>query len=163
MNSGLIIDCGFLKTQILAVHSYFNKYSEVCSSELCMESFEFAEVGAFSLKNKLKELLILDNPGIQEQMKIDYDILQQVLTKMIFVISRENELKYFENEENIEKMKKKMYPITIETKKEAFAIQVSFYTRIMTPLHFFGRISKSEENSNIGYSILTALNRVFLL
>eukprot|EP00347_Sterkiella_histriomuscorum_P021410 403334071 len=153
-DSGLIVECGFQTVQILPI----------VRARLCMEAFETCYTAGVHIEKHLNELLIEDNkelvrklPQFKDNLNFPAAVLEDIKSRALVVMKREQKAQYLQTEQNVELMKNKMTNLG-KTYKDFPGFQLSMYTRYCTMEFLFG--DTNEEESNIAYSILHSVKKL---
>lgn len=84
-------------------------------SRLCMEAFEVCYTGGIHIEKQLNELLMQDNkelarrhPILRENLNFPSNIIEDMKTRTLFVMQKDQKDSYLSSEENITKMKRKI-------------------------------------------------------
>jgi actin-related protein 10 len=143
LNSGLIIDCGFIHTSVAAViHTIFS-----------IEGMSHSYFGSAKLEHKIIEYLKEDN--VDHHDLITTELVQQVIPKILKVLSRKQFESFFKSDENITKMKAKL--LSLENLGEEYKdLSISYHTVVASMEVFFDQHERSE-NINLAWMICNSL------
>jgi len=143
LTTGIIIDCGYQETQITPIYEGYP----------IMKGFRFCPAGGKAMSEALKERLTAENtPKLAEL--IDSHILEDLKSKAVKLLSRDQKDEYFKDEESIKLMKEKFY--TYESDKRYF--KLSYFSRVAAGESLFGDLSKDQYN--VAYELLQCLKAV---
>jgi hypothetical protein len=138
---------------------------------LCTEAFEvcYSACGV-NIERELNDNMVYDNResirsssgNVSERglplFNFPKDLLEDLKFRTLLVMDRDQMTEYMQTEENVEKMKKKRYPLSKQY-KDFNLINLSFYTRHCTlESTIFG--DPTEEEPNLAYSILKSVKKV---
>jgi len=141
--TGIVVDCGYQDIQILPIYEGYP----------VREGFLYLPGGGKQIAKNLKECLLKQNLGLQEDVLDDYT-LEDIKVKHLNLLLKNQKEQYFSNEENIQKMKNKLYTVEIDKKK----IKISYYDKTSVLEGLFG--DPENEETNIAASILDSVSKV---
>ena len=145
LDSGIIIDWGFLHTSISAVwHSVY--------------TFEGANI-IVQLEQRLKTLLKEDNK--EKADLVTSDLVAKVVPFALKVLTLPQYQKFFKDEESIEKMKAKKFPLT-NLKEEYKELWISYYTMVSSMEVFFNHDPLSED-INLAWVLWDSLLKISIV
>jgi len=141
--TGIVVNCGYQDIQILPIYEGYP----------LKEGFVHLPAGGKKISRKLKECLLNQNLGLQEDVLSEY-ILEDIKVKYLNLLLKNQKEDYFSSEKNIQKMKDKLYTIEIEKKK----IKISYYDKVSILESIFG--DPDNEEINIAASVLDSISKV---
>ena len=154
LDTGIIVDSGFMHTSV----------SIVWQTVFTIQGLKHEYMGASNLEHKVKQLLYEDNP--EQHEKITTKAIKDVMCKWLRVLTRQQNTKFNETEENITKMKQKFYYLNVKQDRKEFTLKVSYYTMVSAAEIFFTHYERSE-SQNMAWmvcdSILEAPNRILVV
>ena len=155
LESGVIIDWGFLHTSISVVwHAIYT-----------IEGNGHSYIGGASLEHRVKELLKEDNK--EKSQLITPELVSKVIPMALKVLTLPQFEKFFSEEENIEKMKNKKVSLS-NVKEEYKDLWISYYTMVASTEIFFNH-DVSNEDINLAWMLcdsllkLTIINRIVVI
>jgi len=141
--TGIVVDCGYQDIQILPIYEGYP----------VREGLLYLPGGGKQISKSLKECLLKQNLGLQDDVLDDYT-LEDIKVKHLNLMLKNQKEQYLSSEENIQKMKNKLYTVEIDKKK----IKISFYDKTTILESLFG--DPENEEINIAVSILDSISKV---